>query len=572
MTNFEEKVGLPSAANEVRAELERLHEVMTELRARLQEPEEIMRAIRDGEVDAFVVTEELGERIYSLRSADIVYRGMVEEMREGAVALDASGLMIYCNQYFASLMKAERSELLGYSIFPFVPDQSRPFFDDMAGPASSGSRRGELVLRATDGTLIPVRTSLSPVPLEGGHIYCLIVSDLTGERGREKLLVEGRRKDEFLAMLAHELRNPITPIRNAVNSLKLTDPAEPTVRRAAEVIDRQVSQLTRLVDDLLDISRISRGKIRLDLQRVDLRVVIAHAIETAQPAIDARCHELTTELPAGALWVQGDSTRLSQVVSNILHNAAKFTAERGHIAVKLEQRGAEAAIIVRDDGVGIPAEMQSKIFDVFTQVDSTVERSAGGLGLGLALVRRIVELHRGRVTIDSQGPGTGSEFLVSLPLLPASAVESPADLVPTVGSSTGVSRQPTAVGRRILVVDDNADAAETLTSLLRQLGHDAVMATEGNGVVDLARDFRPHAVLLDIGLPDRSGYQVAADLRQLPELEGLCLVALTGYGNEEYRRLSQQAGFDHHWVKPLDLEILRQLLDALGQRAAAGDH
>jgi PAS domain S-box-containing protein len=550
----------PTNPEDLRAELSRVRAELDELRSRLKEPEEIIRALRRGEVDAVVVTDTQGEKIYSLRSADVLYRHMVEEMQEGAVAIDPSGIIVYANGYFARLMKAERERLTGTSVLSFVPEESRPFFDAPADPDHADTRRLEFVLRASDGAAVPVHATMNRIDLEDGMLFCLIVTDLTMERRREQLLMESRRKDEFLAMLAHELRNPIAPIRNAAQVIQLSGTKEPRVVWAREVIDRQAKQLSRLVDDLLDISRITRGKIRLEMQPVDLQIAVARGIETVQPMIEARRHKLSVDMPHALLRANGDAARLSQVVANILHNAAKFTPEQGEIWVGLEARGNDALITIRDNGIGIVPEILPRIFELFTQADATIERAQGGLGLGLALVRTLVELHGGRVEAVSEGLGRGSTFTVTLPLLQSSSE--------LEGSGVDHGTPPARRKQRVLVVDDNFDAAESLMFLLVDLGHDARMVTDGSQVLAAVREFRPRVVLLDISLPDVSGFEVAQELRSNPELGPLCLVALTGYGQEDYRRRSQEVGFDHHWIKPVNLAMLEGLLSSLDSEEA----
>jgi PAS domain S-box-containing protein len=525
---------------------------LAELRSRLEEPEEIVRAIREGEVDAFVVTGRRGETIYCLRSVDPLYRRMVEEMQEGAVVLESSGLVVYANPYFNTLMKTTHSELVGKSIFRFVPEDSRSFFNRVLPPAVSEVERDEFVLRTSDGALVPVHGSMSRIEIDEGAVYCLIVTDLTLERRRDELLTQSRRYDEFIAMLAHELRNPIAPIRNAAHVVGMSD-SDPRAQWARDVIERQVVQLSRMVDDLLDISRITRGKIRLDLEACDLTTIITRSIETAQPAIEARRHELSVTLPNERLPVTGDATRLSQVISNVLHNAAKFTPEGGKIALRAERAQSEIRISIRDTGVGIRRELLPNVFDLFTQGDSTLERSQGGLGIGLALVRNLIEMHGGRVEASSEGPGKGSEFVLVLPLgKEARRLE----------RETSLRESAPFVKRRVLVVDDNLDAAESLSLFLTELGHETRTLTEGQRVVEVAREFGPHVVVLDISLPDVSGFELARELRKLPELRGTRLVALTGYSQDEHRRRSQEAGFDQHWIKPVDLGVLERFLSS----------
>jgi PAS domain S-box-containing protein len=374
-------------------------------------------------------------------------------------------------------------------------------------------------------------------------------------RQAEALKEADRRKDEFLAMLAHELRNPLAPIRNAVEVFRLLGPADPDLEWARDMIGRQVQQLTRLVDDLLDVSRITRGKIALRKEPVDLAAVVARAVETSRPLLDARGHELTLDLPREPLRVEADATRLAQVVSNLLNNAARYTEEGGHIRLSVEPGRGEAVVRVRDDGMGIPAELLPQVFELFTQGDRSLARSEGGLGIGLTLVKRLVELHGGRVEARSAGPGRGSEFIVRLRTL---APQPKRDMEDGGRGPSEVPPRP----RRVLVVDDNEDAAESLALLLRARGHEIRTAHDGPSALSVAEDFRPEVVFLDIGLPRMDGYEVARRLRVQPGREGLLLVALTGYGQDEDRRRAEEAGFDAHLVKPADLEALQRLLNA----------
>jgi signal transduction histidine kinase/DNA-binding response OmpR family regulator len=363
-----------------------------------------------------------------------------------------------------------------------------------------------------------------------------------------------RRKNEFLSMLAHELRNPLAPIRNATEILRRQGPHEATLDWAREVIDRNVHQLSRLVDDLLDVSRITRGKIRLQREPVEMAAVVAQAVEISQPLIHGRKHQLAVALPPEPVWVNGDSTRLAQVLANLLNNAAKYTDEGGRIWLTLERAGGEVVVRVRDTGVGIPPEMLGSVFDLFTQVDRSLDRSQGGLGIGLTLVRRLVEMHGGSVAAYSGGPNQGSEFVVRLPALAAPPPPRP--------SENGSRREPVvkSARRRVLVVDDNVDAAEGMALLLRLSGHEVRTAHDGPSALGAVDAFRPELVLLDIGLPRMDGYEVARRLRARPELAALRLVAITGYGQEEDRQRCKEAGFDQHLVKPVDPQVLQQLL------------
>jgi signal transduction histidine kinase len=362
-----------------------------------------------------------------------------------------------------------------------------------------------------------------------------------------------RSRDEFLAMLGHELRNPLAPIRNAAQVMRLIGPSDPHLTRARDVIDRQVGQLSRIVDDLLDVSRVTQGKVELQKERIDLATALAQAVETSRPLIDGRRHTLTLSLPAAPVHLMADLTRLSQVVANLLNNAAKYMEEGGRICLTAERDGGEVVIRVKDAGVGIPREMLSRVFEPFTQLHRSLARSEGGLGIGLALVRSLVELHGGSVKAHSEGLGRGSEFVVRLPAL---AEERAPDLSPEDGDELAARER----GRRILVVDDNHDSAETLGTILEISGHEVWLAQDGPEALAQVERHRPEIVLLDIGLPKIDGYEVARRLRLDPRNEGILLVAVTGYGKEEDRDRGRLAGFDHHLVKPVDLEALRQLL------------
>jgi signal transduction histidine kinase/ActR/RegA family two-component response regulator len=372
-----------------------------------------------------------------------------------------------------------------------------------------------------------------------------------------------RRKNEFLAILAHELRNPLAPIRNAVQVLSLQDPPDPSVQWPREVIERQVQQLNRMVDDLMDVSRITQSKFHLQKEPVEVASVIARAVEISQPLIDGRQHRLTVLPPSEPIWLEGDRLRLTQVVSNLLNNAAKYTEERGQIWLSAERKGNEALIRVKDTGIGIPSELLPRVFEPFIQEERSPDRSHGGLGIGLALVRSLVELHGGKVEAFSAGRSKGSEFVLQFPVLPE---------VPSAGTMrTNDSSGAKLPGRRILVVDDNIDSAETLGLLLRLGGHEVQTAHSGHSALESARLNRPDIVMLDIGMPGMDGLEVARRLRDDLGLTDVLLVAMTGYGQDEDRRRSQIAGFNSHLVKPVDLECLNALLEHW-QRTMSGEN
>ena len=368
----------------------------------------------------------------------------------------------------------------------------------------------------------------------------------------EQVREQDQRKDEFLATLAHELRNPLAPIRTGLELLKLAPSIDATVK-TREIMERQVEHMVRLIDDLLDVSRITRGKIELKKERVDVRKVLDTALELSRPFIEESRHELLVSTPEEALLFDADPVRMAQVVSNLLNNAAKYTPEGGRIELSAERDGNEVVIRVRDNGVGLTSEALSKVFELFNQVGKTLDRSQGGLGIGLALVKRLVEMHNGHVTAESEGLGKGSTFIVRLPL--AATQKIGGRRVAGDHRSRSLS-----IPRRILVVDDNVDGAETLAMLLMLSGHTVERAHTGPDALKAAHAFQPRVMFLDIDLPGMSGYEVARQLRSDSTMDGLILVALTGWGSEDDRRQAKNIGFDHHLTKPVEIEKLHSLL------------
>ncbi|HTB65544.1 MAG TPA: response regulator [Steroidobacteraceae bacterium] len=395
----------------------------------------------------------------------------------------------------------------------------------------------------------------------------VLQGEVAERRRAEQALKEAdRHKDEFLAMLAHELRNPLAPIRNAVHLMKMKSLEDPQLRLSRDIIDRQLIQLSRLVDDLLDVSRITRGKINLARQRVELHELVERAVETITPAIEARGHTLDVEVPERPLAIYGDPMRLTQALGNVLGNAAKYTDSGGRITVRARRRRRDVEISVRDTGIGIVPEVLPCIFDLFTQVDQPSGRPQGGLGIGLALVRQLVEMHGGSVTAASEGPGKGSEFVIRLPLsVERLDGEGQAD---TDGEAT-TSAQPAQSAppprpkarHRILVADDNPDARESLATLLSMSGHEVFRAQDGSEALQEAERCRPNVALLDIGMPHANGYEVARRIRGEPWGRDMVLVALTGWGQDSDRRRSHEAGFNSHLTKPVDPSVLDELLE-----------
>jgi signal transduction histidine kinase len=370
------------------------------------------------------------------------------------------------------------------------------------------------------------------------------------ERAQAAVLRESdRRKNEFLAMLAHELRNPLAPILNSVEVLRLLGPADPNIAQARDIVERQVKQMVRLVDDLLDVTRIAQGKLELRRTVFDLAEAVSQAIQTTTPLFEAQQHQLSVELPNEPLRLEADQARIVQVIVNLLNNAGKYTERGGRITLSGARERDEVVIRVRDNGMGIEPQMLGRVFDLFMQVDRVVHRAQGGLGIGLTLVRQLVEMHGGRVSVHSEGPGRGSEFTVRLAALPVAPAVLP----------TASPRPPETAGRHILIVEDNADARSTLQTLLNLLGHHVETAATGPEGIDRALASRPQVVLVDVGLPLLDGYEVARKLRG--ELGGTVrLIALTGHALEENRRRAGEAGFDAYLVKPVELDDLNRLL------------
>ncbi|RZL04075.1 MAG: response regulator [Rubrivivax sp.] len=367
-----------------------------------------------------------------------------------------------------------------------------------------------------------------------------------------------RRKDEFLATLAHELRNPLAPMRNVLQLMKLKDIADPQIGRYRDVLERQMNHLTHLVDDLLEVSRITQGKLELSLQPVNLTEALQVALEAAEPLVKASLHTLHITWPAAPICLDADPIRLTQMVQNLINNAAKYTPPGGQIWVGAELEGDQARISVRDSGIGIPQEHLSGIFEMFSQLAPALERSQGGLGIGLSLVRGLTDLHGGTITAHSGGPGLGSEFVIRLPAKPMGDVWQ----APTLSEA-----RPTQVGQRILVVDDNHDAAESLQLLLELQGHEVKLAGDGQLALAMAQAFQPDVLLLDIGLPFLNGYEVARLIRQEAWGKAMCLVALTGWGQAKDKQIATEAGFDWHLTKPVNPAELDSILDGTFNRA-----
>lgn len=645
---------------------------------RLEEAEELIAAIRLGAVDAFIVGQGDDGRVYKLETADRPYRVFVESMQQGAITLDAGGVILYCNPFALDLLRLSSQQTAGGTLRDFVASNDLPAFDALIVQARQRAATAEIAIARHDGTVVPVLMAMNPFALDQMSAISVLLTDLTERRRHEALwqaqaelrqseekfrtLAEAlpqvvwtsdadgtldyvnarwtqytgldlartlgregiaavhpddatatrtrwteavsngtpfetqlrcrrasdgayrwflcralpvrdssgqivkwfgtstdiddelqamRRKDEFVATLAHELRNPLAPIRNAVEVLSLNDQLAADLCAARDIIGRQVTQMTRLIDDLLDVSRISLNRLQLRKERVELASVVAQAVETIRPRAEAGELELSIESPPTPVHVNADPIRLAQVFANLLDNACKYTERGGRVSLAIAVQRNAVVATVRDTGIGIATDFLPHLFDKFSQAVPALERAQGGLGIGLALVKGLLELHEGTVSAFSEGPGRGSEFVVRLPVAQQAA--------PAIGEAhtEHASRVPK---RRILVVDDNRDSTESLSMLLQMQGHEVTMAYDGLQALDICERFRPEVVLLDIGMPKLNGYEACRRIREQPWGHDILLIAQTGWGQEEDRTRTKAAGFDAHLTKPIDPETLYNLI------------
>jgi PAS domain S-box-containing protein len=496
------------------------------------------------------------------------FSSFLEAAPDAVVIIDQDGKIVRVNGQTEMMFGHGREELLGQEVEILMPERFRASHRGqrsafMAHPSTRPMGPAlELWALRKDGSEFPVEISLSPIPDRAGILVAGIVRDVTRRRQMEQELRNANRmKDEFLATLGHELRNPLAPIRNAVHYLGIEDLKEPDRRRAREMIARQVTVMVRLIDDLLNVSRIGRNQLEICKERVELAAVVESAVEGSRPLIQQCGHALTLSLPIQPVPLDADPIRITQVFVNLLNNAAKYTNRGGHIWLTAERQGSDAVVSVRDNGIGIPSDMLSSIFDMFTQGNQSRAQSQGGLGIGLTLVRRLVEMHDGSIEALSNGPDAGSEFVVRLPVY-IQPSQKPKPLPRNDGPSASAMS-----GWRILVVDDNKDSADSMGMLLRLKGNDIRTANDGLVAVDVAETFHPELVLLDIGLPKLNGYEVARRIRQQPSGRDVILVAMTGWGHDEDRRRSLEAGFNFHTVKPMELAALEELLAGCMQAA-----
>jgi PAS domain S-box-containing protein len=496
----------------------------------------------------------------ALRASEARLRLILDNTPAMVYVVDHEQRFTFINRQWETVFNLTNDQVAGRSLYDFFPrDIADGFTANNAAVLKAGSpQEFEEVAPQADGnhTYISYKVPLFDAAGNPSAICGISIDISERKRAAEALREADRKKDEFLATLAHELRNPLAPIRNAVQVLIAKGPAIPELQWARDVIERQVQLMSRLLEDLLDVSRISRNKLELRMERVPLAAVVEAATETSRPLIEAGRHKLAVQLPADPIWLQADPVRLAQVFANLLNNAAKYTEEGGQIWLTAELRGNEITVSVKDSGIGIAAEMLPHVFEIFSQAEPALVRAQGGLGIGLSLVKRMVELHNGNIEVRSDGLGRGSEFLVHLPVAGA-------PLVPESAPPREDSEHEVRAKRRVLIVDDNRDSAESLAKLLRIMGHEVDTAHDGEQAVEMAGAMRPEVVLLDIGLPKMNGYAAANTIRQQPWGKNMILIAVTGWGQEEDKQKSKEAGFDEHMVKPIDVRSLMNFLSEL---------
>ena len=495
------------------------------------------------------------------------FRLMVEGIRDYAIfMLDPEGKVASWNAGAEKIKGYRAEEIIGQHFSRFYPQEAvdRNFPQQELQIATKHGRFEDEGWRLRkDGSAFWANVIITPLFDTEGRLrgFAKVTRDMT-ERKRVEALERGEREmTEFLAMLAHELRNPLAPIRNALDLMRIKSADDSTQEWSRDVIDRQLTQLTRLVDDLLDVGRITSGKIALHKEPVEINAAVLRAVESVQPLADARGHTLEVRLARDPLLVDGDLARLSQVVLNLLNNAIKYTPDGGRIEVEVARESELAMVQVKDTGIGMPADFIPRVFDLFVQGERALDRAEGGLGIGLTLVKRLVMLHGGDILARSEGRGRGSEFVVRLPALARKPAKS-------VAASATRPRKPRE-RKRVLVVDDNRDSADTMTALLLTWGHEVRTLYDGQSVISVVAEYRPDVVLLDIGLPKINGYVLARQLRQSESSRHIVLVAFTGYGQDDDRRRVREAGFDHHLLKPLEPEALEKIIDSVPARAAS---
>jgi PAS domain S-box-containing protein len=546
----------------------------------------VITALRDpnGEVRGFLkITRDLTDRKQAeekLRPSEERFRLIVEGIKDYAIfMLDSQGRVVTWNTGAQRLKGYSAEEIIGRHFSCFYPKEAidRGWPDEELRRATADGRFEDEGWRVRkDGSTFWANVVITALRDESGTLrgFAKVTRDLTERRHSEEnarrlLQVEAarraaeeedRRKNEFLALLAHELRNPLAPLRNGLQVMRLAGHDWQAVEQARNMMERQLHHLVRLVDDLLDVSRISQGKLQLRKERITLASVVGNALEVCEALVKQHGHELIVRLSEETVYVDADKTRLAQALCNLLNNASKYSDRSGTIWLTAERQSYAAVIRVKDAGVGIPPNMLPKVFDLFWQVDRSLEKSQGGLGVGLAIVKRLVEMHGGSVEAQSEGQGMGSEFIIRLPVVMSVAQEQQEE--------EGEPESRSTSRHQILVVDDNVDAAGSLAIILKIMGNEVRTAHDGLQAVDIATTYHPDMILLDIGMPKLNGYEACRRIRELPWGKNVVIVALTGWGQEEDRRRAQEAGFNGHLVKPIEPAALEKMLAELKSATA----
>ncbi|HWI13218.1 MAG TPA: PAS domain S-box protein, partial [Burkholderiales bacterium] len=530
--------------------------------ARKWRPDEV-QLVRDVAARLFPAVERARTQ-EALRASEERFRMTFDSMAIGMAHVSVDGVWLRVNDRLCAITGRSREELLGTSFGDIThPDDVEKDLA-LARRVISGAMPSYTIDKRyvrKNGSVVWAEISvalLRDARMRPMH-FIVSVADISERKKAEAALHEAdRRKDEFLATLAHELRNPLAPIRNAVQILNLQGAQDATSQAARNIIERQLQHMVRLIDDLLDVSRITRGKLELRRSRVALDAVIAQALETARPQIEQSGHELTLSWPPQPVFIDGDAARLAQVFANLLNNACSYTPKGGEIGLTVEPADGRVLVTVRDSGIGISAECMPHVFDMFSGV-APAGHAKSGLGIGLSLAKALVEMHGGRIEARSEGPGKGSEFVVALPTVAAPEVPAPEEVAPDAWQGL--------TGHRVLVADDNRDSAHSLATLLTMSGNDVVTAYDGREAVQKAAEYRPGVALLDIGMPIMDGYDACRAIRAQPWGKDIVVVALTGWGQRQDRDKTKAAGFDGHLVKPLDYRALSELLDSLTAKA-----
>jgi PAS domain S-box-containing protein len=523
--------------------------------------------VRDAEgrvIGASKVARDVTERKQAeeaLQASELRFRTLTAHAPVGIFMTDREGNCLFVNECWCDMAGLSLEEARGQGwVRALHPDDRERVVHEWYAAAEAGRPfDAEYRFHTPEGKVTWIHGKAVGLCDYAGRVsgYIGTLTDITERREAVEALQEAdRRKDEFLALLAHELRNPLAPLRNGLQVMRLASGDAKVVAKTRDMMDRQLSHMVRLIDDLLDVSRISLGKMELRRSRVLLADVVSSAVETARPALEAAGHELTVSLPPELVPLDADVTRLAQVFGNLLNNSAKYTERGGRIWLTARRDGDQVRVTVQDTGIGIPASALPNIFDMFSQVDRSIERSTGGLGIGLALVKGLVEMHGGTIQAESPGEGEGSTFTVRLPVL-IDRTESPLG-EPAEGADSAAGSK-----RRILVVDDNRDSADSMALMLQLLGNEIRTAHDGLEAVELAEQFRPQVILMDIGMPRLSGYEATRHIREQPWGRDMTIIALTGWGQDTDRAKSREAGCDSHLVKPIDLADLEKLLAGL---------